>query len=426
MRLNEDVFWSRLTRRALVVGLMFSLTACPGDDDDDDSSNYEPPITNVAPTAVALGPAGLVPVGETATLDGSASFDADGDDLAFLWEWVSRPSGSSATLNGANTNTANFTVDVGGTYTARLTVSDATVSGTDQAETTALGIGAISPSFGAEGTAVTISGANFWSPQIVTFNGVEATVQSATDDEIIALAPVGGTTGAVNVSAAGVSVAGPVFTYGSPPVCTAAGEEPVADAYIRGGSRGDTKFGLIKRLLLKGTHSLEFARKIYVVFDVSTLPASFSSVTLRLTLDLHNSSVPRDVSIYGITDNADWDPGVLAEGDITWNTAPRNRLVDGIAFEGQGTTPADGVRLLTTQTLDNIDAAGTTYDFDITQFVQWALGNDAAFSTAAAGGDTDGLVTLLIAHTAALADDGSIFHSREADDACVRPQLVVQ
>jgi hypothetical protein len=411
----------------MVIGLMFSLTACPGDEDDDDSMTYQPAVTNLAPTAIALGPAGLIPVGETAALDGSASFDVDGDDITFLWEWVSRPSGSNATLNAANTNAANFTVDVGGTYTARLTVSDGTASGTDQAQTTALGIGAITPSVGAEGTAVTISGANFWSPQVVTFNGVEATVQSATNDEIVALAPVGGSTGAVNVSAAGVSVTGPVYTYGSPPpVCTAAGEEPVADAYIRGAQHADTKFGLNKLLLLKGTHSLEWARKIYLVFDISSLPASFSSVTLRLTLERHVSLVPRDVSIYGITDNADWDPGVLAEGDIAWNTAPRNRLIDGIRFEGQGATPADGVRLLTTQTLDNADPAGTTYDFDITQFVQWALGNDAAFSTAAAGGDTDGLVTLLIAHSDVAAPEGSVFHAREASDACVRPQLVVQ
>jgi len=152
-----------------------------------------------------------------------------------------------------------------------------------------------------------------------------------------------------------------------------------------------------------------WSRKIYLVFDVSALPASFSSVTLRLTLERHTSTVPRDVSIYGITDNAGWDPGVLAESDVTWNTAPRNQLFDGIAFEGQGTTPADGVRLLTTQTLDNADPAGTTYDFDITRFVQWALGNDAAFSDAAPGGDTDGLLTLLIAHTAAVAGDGSVF-----------------
>ena len=122
MRLTEDFFWSRLRRSAIAGVLKLSLTACP--DDDDYRTPYEPPTyNNSGPTAVALGPEGLIPVGETAMLDGSASFDSDGDYLIFSWQWVSRPSGSNATLSAASTNMAGFTVDVGGIYIAKLTIT---------------------------------------------------------------------------------------------------------------------------------------------------------------------------------------------------------------------------------------------------------------------------------------------------------------
>ncbi len=210
-----------------------------------------------------------------------------------------------------------------------------------------------------------------------------------------------------------------------PASCT--GLVPVADAYIRGGSFADNPFGAANSLLIKGIMSLEFARKMYLVFDADALPESFVSVQLQLVLRRHSAANPRDATLYGIIDNVDWDGATPSEGSITWNNAPRNVTASGVAFDGQGATAAHGVRVLATSTFNNADAAGTTYTFDITEYVKWARGGNQTFSDLAPGGDTDRRITLLLAHTIEITgDDGSEFWSREDADPCNRPQLIVQ
>jgi hypothetical protein len=229
---------------------------------------------------------------------------------------------------------------------------------------------------------------------------------TATDSE--------GATGAADV---GISV-------DSPASCT--GLVPMADTHVRGGSFAYSPFGTSTSLLIKGIASLEYARKAYLVFDISALPASFASATLQLTLAGNAGINPREISLYGVIDNDDWDPAILSEESITWTDAPRNVTTSGIAFEGQGTTATDGVRLLATSTLDNTDPPGTTYTFDITEYVNWALGDNPALSALAPAGDSDGHITLLLAHSAEIVgDNGPWFWSREAAEACNRPQLVV-
>lgn len=78
---------------------------------------------NSRPVADA-GPDQSVPVGAVVTLDGSASSDADGDELAFAWSFTSLPAGSTAMLAGAETVAPQFTADVAGLYVAQLIVSD--------------------------------------------------------------------------------------------------------------------------------------------------------------------------------------------------------------------------------------------------------------------------------------------------------------
>jgi hypothetical protein len=57
-------------------------------------------------------------------LDGSGSSDADGDALAYSWAILSRPAGSTAQLNDADTRSPNFTPDVEGDFVVQLVVSD--------------------------------------------------------------------------------------------------------------------------------------------------------------------------------------------------------------------------------------------------------------------------------------------------------------
>jgi len=75
---------------------------------------------NDAPIADA-GPDQLNAAAGTITLDGSASYDPDGDAITFQWDQVSGP---SISLTGKNESRATFTAAAGQTYSFRLTVKD--------------------------------------------------------------------------------------------------------------------------------------------------------------------------------------------------------------------------------------------------------------------------------------------------------------
>ena len=64
------------------------------------------------------------------TLNGSGSFDSDGDLLSYSWTLVSAPSGSSAALARADTAFPVITPDVSGDYVMELIVSDGINSST--------------------------------------------------------------------------------------------------------------------------------------------------------------------------------------------------------------------------------------------------------------------------------------------------------
>jgi len=81
-------------------------------------------------------------------------------------------------------------------------------------------ISGLSPTSGASGTAVTISGANFRATQgssTVTFNGVIATPSSWSETSIVAPVPGGATTGPVVVTVGGQASNGVTFTVPPPP-----------------------------------------------------------------------------------------------------------------------------------------------------------------------------------------------------------------
>ena len=81
---------------------------------------------NSAPVADA-GPDQTASAGDAVTLDGSGSSDTDGDTLTFNWSFVSLPAGSNAALSDNSAAQPGFTVDLPGTYVARLVVNDGTL-----------------------------------------------------------------------------------------------------------------------------------------------------------------------------------------------------------------------------------------------------------------------------------------------------------
>lgn len=80
--------------------------------------------TNATPQALPSVPNVRLPLGTELTLRGSASVDADGDALAYVWSVDARPTGSTAALSAANVADPKFTADREGSFIFRLRVTD--------------------------------------------------------------------------------------------------------------------------------------------------------------------------------------------------------------------------------------------------------------------------------------------------------------
>jgi hypothetical protein len=106
----------------LIITSIF-LSGCGGDSAESSDSNTNQNIANSAPVAEA-GENQNTQTGIQVSLNGSASSDADGDDLTYLWQFTSKPDGSSATLSSNTVQQPSFTTDLEGTYTVSLVVND--------------------------------------------------------------------------------------------------------------------------------------------------------------------------------------------------------------------------------------------------------------------------------------------------------------
>lgn len=164
--------------------------------------NYVPTVTSISPTSGTAG--------SQVTITGT-NFLSDTSKMTVLFN------GIKAALVSAGTTKLTVVVPKGTTGNVMVTVTPYNATATGPVFTYLLApmISSISPTSGQAGTTVTITGSNFvadTSKNIVYFNGVRASVISATATKIVVYAP-NSTTGNVSVTSNGLTGSGPVFTY---------------------------------------------------------------------------------------------------------------------------------------------------------------------------------------------------------------------
>ena len=94
------------------------------------STKDAPPVADAGPNQT------ITAVGTLVQLNGSASYDLAGLPIAYQWSFVSKPTGSGATLTGPTTSKPSFLADVAGNYILQLVVTDSVGTASSPAEVT--------------------------------------------------------------------------------------------------------------------------------------------------------------------------------------------------------------------------------------------------------------------------------------------------
>jgi parallel beta-helix repeat protein len=84
-------------------------------------------VSNQAPIADAGDDQLIIEIGTLVQLDGTQSWDEDGDDITYLWDFIDIPEDSLAELDDPTSATPTFEADVHGDYVISLVVNDGLV-----------------------------------------------------------------------------------------------------------------------------------------------------------------------------------------------------------------------------------------------------------------------------------------------------------
>jgi hypothetical protein len=176
----------KLSITLLAASLSMTMLSC-GDDDGDKIK--EPVITNFAPASALPG--------ASVTISGNNFSPTPASDHVSF-------NGAEAVVTSATATQLIVTIPESAT-TGKITVTVNGKTATSAANFTILetAITGFSPESGRSGAAVTITGTNFGttpSENVVKFNGVAATVTSATATELVATVPETATTGKITVT----------------------------------------------------------------------------------------------------------------------------------------------------------------------------------------------------------------------------------
>jgi len=95
--------------------------------DGKESSTPDQVIVDAVANSIPVANAGsnqTVAPGQVVTLDGSQSFDQDGDLLIYNWSLIEKPAGSLASFTESGIVSPTFTAELSGQYVAQLIVND--------------------------------------------------------------------------------------------------------------------------------------------------------------------------------------------------------------------------------------------------------------------------------------------------------------
>lgn len=275
--------------------------------------------------------------------------------------WITLATG---TESGNGNGAVGYTVAPNNSGSARqgtITIAGQTFTATQSAtsDTACPTISGISPTSGAVGSSVTITGANFTGVSSVKFtNNVTATITSLTDTQIIVIVPTGAASGAITISKAGCSnVATPVFTVTSTTACpTVSGISPAS------GPAGTTV--TITSTNLNGVTAVRFSNNVAATIItnngtqiVTTVPAG--AVTGPITL-----------SKTGCSD--------VQTGVFTVTAPPTARTVRVVDERGSPGSTVNVPIELVAQGDENALGFSLTFDTAILSNPQAALGSGAA------------------------------------------------
>ncbi len=295
-----------------------------------------PTVSSLSPTSGAVGSAVTINGANFGATQGTSSVRFNGT-VATPTSWstvrvvATVPSGATTgpvtvTVNGVASNGVTFTVSA-----------------------TAPSVASLSPTAGAVGTAVTISGANFGPTQgtnSLRFNGTAATPTNWSASSIVAAVPGGATTGPVTVTVNGVASNGVTFTV-SAPAPNVAMLSPTAGAVGTAVTISGTNFGPTQ-----GTSSVRFNGTVatptnwsassivaavpsgattgHLTVTVNGVASSGFIFTVTTTAGLPAPWTSQDVGNPALTGQATYTSGtfsVLAGGSDIWNRTDQFRFV---------------------------------------------------------------------------------------------------